>query len=93
MAIHRQQNEAEQPPEELQMAPAQPPARPLALLPMAVGAPVAQRRPDDDDNNGDDHNDDNRNNDDYDDFKCDDLLIVSTHACTIPRAVPQSCST
>jgi hypothetical protein len=68
------------------------PARPLALLPMMVGAPVAERRPDDDDDDGDDHNDDDRNNDD-DYFKCDDLLIVSTHACTIPRAVHQSCST
>jgi hypothetical protein len=85
MAIHRQLNEAA---EELEMVP----ARPLALLPMMVGAPVAERRPDDDDDDGDDHNDDDRNNDD-DYFKCDDLLIVRTHACTIPRAVHQSCST
>jgi hypothetical protein len=89
MAIHRQLNEAA---EEIEMVPARPPA----LLPMMVGPPVAEHRPDDDhddDDSGDDHNDDDRNNNDDDDFKCDDLLIVRTHACTIPRAVHQSCST
>jgi hypothetical protein len=68
MAIHRQLNEAA---EELEMVPARPPA----LLPMMVGPPVAERRPDDD-HDGDDHNNDDRNDDD--DFKCDDLLIVRT---------------